>query len=390
MSFLKRKMVPASLVSFLAAATLMACGGGGGTPAVIPTPTTPAALTPDQIVANASSATATSLGATVISGAANEEVYNMVATIGDSWQLVLNNATNLYTLKVLNTQFGLVTSAPIPFTKTVNGSLITYTGTGLNVQVDTRTKTVVGQATLGSKTSTVSGTGYSVTDTTSLAGDYVYVGATHNLDGTNPNSPLGTLRIAANGVDSVFCDGGRVNAAGTCDAFVSGNTVKPPVAGSFVKDAAGLIHAMVGSLDTGIVYVTAGDRGPVLQIDRFGLNSQGINRIGVMYAAKLAKLSGNEFDGNWTCMEPTRIFSAKVVGTNYTLTTDKDYLGTLAYNVAPTGIASPSSFALDGVLMVQDAGNPVTSAGRGFPLSSSMAVVSNASSREISVCRKAS
>ena len=86
-----------AILSITAAAALVACGGGGATPAA----TAPAA-TPGDPIATASTDVATSIGATLIAGASSdEEVYNLAADIGDTWQLILNNKTNTYVIKVL-------------------------------------------------------------------------------------------------------------------------------------------------------------------------------------------------------------------------------------------------------------------------------------------------
>ena len=95
MKLFRNKFLGLTLLSVMAAAVLVACGGGGsdsptnGSQTVQPNPVVA------DTVQTASITVATNIGATLIAGAsADEEVYNIAADIGDTWQLVLNNKTN--------------------------------------------------------------------------------------------------------------------------------------------------------------------------------------------------------------------------------------------------------------------------------------------------------
>ena len=169
MKLLQNKFSGTTLLSVMAAAVLVACGGGSDTPTAAPRPTQ------TDPVAIASASIASSIGATLIAASADEEVYNLAADIGDTWQLVINNRTNTYVIKVLKSQFRLTDAAAAAFTRITAGTIITITGptgSGFSVQIDTRTKTVSGNVRMGVINATVAGTGYNVANTKLLAGNY--------------------------------------------------------------------------------------------------------------------------------------------------------------------------------------------------------------------------
>ena len=114
------KFFAPAFLSPIATAALVACGGGGsGTTAATPV----AAV---DVVANGSTAVATSIGATVIAGATSgQEVYDIAADIGDSWQLVLNNKTSQYVIRALKSRYNLNSSTAATFTKTTVGTVTT-------------------------------------------------------------------------------------------------------------------------------------------------------------------------------------------------------------------------------------------------------------------------
>ena len=140
MRILRKASFKSVLLPVMAAVAVAACGGGNSesTVAVLPIP-----VVSVDLVADASKSVATSIGATVIAGASSdEEVFNMAADIGDSWQLILNNKTGTYTIKVLISQYGLTSTTAASFTKTTSGAIVTIkdaTGKALLVQIDTRT-----------------------------------------------------------------------------------------------------------------------------------------------------------------------------------------------------------------------------------------------------------
>jgi hypothetical protein len=370
-------------------AILAACGGGGGSSDTTQVP-------PVDLITAASTAVATSIGATLIAGASSdEELYNITADIGDSWQLVLNNKLGTYVIKVLNTQYDLVSSVPAVFTKTPVGTLTTVksaTGTALSVQIDTRTKTLVGNVTLGSKTATVSGSGYAVADTTKLAGNYFFLGATRNvLNGQFRDHPAGSFIVSANGTDITVCDEAIV-VNGACAAIpgVGSQTINSKLL-KVSKDSAGLLRLKDGTKDFGVLHVSAGDRGPVLILDRFGYNDENVLRAGVIFAGKTGKLAGTEFNGNATCsVGGSDTVDVVVTGNSYTfkeLGTTNNGSGTLQYNKAYSD--SGVLFDLNNVVSVQDKNETLSQSRLLLPLSSSLAVIAE-NDGGLAVCRRTS
>ena len=395
----KSKYMTTAVLALVASAALVACGGGSTSTA---TPAAPAAtvnLPPVDAVVAASDAIVTSIGATLIAGAADEEVYNVTADIGDSWQLVFNNKTNTYVTKVLNSQFGLSQSASAAFTKTTVGTITSIKdagGTALSVQIDTRTRTLSGKVTLGAKTATVAGSGYAVADTGKLAGTYFYGGATRDLSGANRNAELGSFTLAANG-DVVLCEGG-IFTGNSCVKPVD-STSLPAKALKVTRDSSGLLRVRDASnADFGALHVSSGDRGAVLVLDRFGRGPSGAIRTGVIFASKAnVKLAGAEFNGTWLCSVGGKDV-VQVVATDSTLSlTDLELnkspsAGTLSYNKVVTGMGSASAreIPLDGLISAKNNGEAVGESVVILPLSSSLAIVVEPNDNIVDVCRKKS
>jgi hypothetical protein len=367
------------------ATTLAACGGSSSTFSNSGSPTT--SPTPDP-VATASTTVASQLGLTAVPGNTSiAQAYDLTADIGDTWRLVLNQDGS-YTITVLQTQYGL-TNASGTYTQSTNGNFVTLTGANgsFTLVLDTRTKTIAGTVTLGSKTSGVSGSGYaSPSDLTKLAGDYFYIGTTRNAaDGSSPGFVGGTFRVAANGTDITLCDGGLINASGTCDAVAGGGT-PTQVALTMVKNSTdGLTHVQMSGSDFGILSVQAGDRGAVLVIDRFGLNQSGVMRTGVMYATKQQVLAGTELNDTWSCVDRgTAVGTVTINGTTLTTTladgaTDTE---TLYYNQVNGTSLSPANGIVTSVVN----GEAVSDGVLILPLSSSLFVVERDSTQSVAVC----
>lgn len=399
MNSLKSKYMTTAVLALVASAALVACGGGSSGTATLAPPVATINLPPVDAVVAASDAIVTSIGAALIAGAADEEVYNVTADIGDSWQLVFNNKTNTYVTKVLNSQFGLTQSASAAFTKTTVGTITSIKdagGTALSVQIDTRTRTLSGKVTLGTKTATVAGSGYAVTDTSKLAGTYFYGGATRDLSGANRNAELGSFTLAANG-DVVLCEGG-IFVVNSCVKPVD-STSLPTKALKVTRDSLGLLRVRDASnADFGALHVSSGDRGAVLVLDRFGKGPSGAIRTGVIFASKAnVKLSGAEFNGTWLCSVGGKDV-VQVVATDGTLSlTDLEQnkpanAGTLSYNKVVTGVGSASAreIPLDGVISAKNNSEAVGESVVILPLSSSLAIVVEPVDSIVDVCRKKS
>ena len=196
-----------------------------------------------------------------------------------------------------------------------------------------------------------------------------------------------------------MCDG-SIAVNGVCTAVTSSS---PPVktrALKVSKDAAGLFRIMDGPKNFGVLHVSAGDRGPVLIIDRFGDSDDAVPvvRAGVFYAAKSAKLAGTEFDGNWTCSSGGADIATLVVsGNSYTVTAkNASTQGTLQYNKVYVG-ASNSAVDLNGILIAKNNAESLKDASLVLPLSSSLAIVMDSpaasssqlgTDKNINICRK--
>lgn len=401
MKLIGKKILATTILSITATAVLMACGGGGDTPAaaapVAQVAPPPVAVVVDPVTA-ASNTVASNIGASLIAGASSdEEVYNLAADIGDTWQLVLNNKTNTYVMRVLNSQFGLTSTTSAGFTRTTVGSITTISGTtgsALSVQIDTRTKTLVGNAMVGSKRATVTGSGYTVADTKLLVGNYFFLGATRNVsNGQFRDNPVGSFIVAANGVDITVCDRGIV-VNNACAALPnSGAQVINSKLLKVSRDSvSGVLMLKDGTRDFGVLHVSAGDRGPVLIIDRFGFNDENVLRAGIIFAGKPTKLVGTEFNGTFNCSS-NGSDSANVVvtGSTYTvknLQRNTNNAGTLQFNKVVSGNGL-STIDLDGAVILKNNDELLSQASLVLPLSSSLAVVSSGDGT-LDICRRAS
>ncbi len=416
----RNKFLATAVLSLMASPALIACGGGSsvtptastastaatGTPATGTTPatdtpaagSTPVASVSADPISVASGAVATAAGATLIASASSdEEVYNLAADIGDTWQLILNNKTNTYVMRVLNSQYGLTSTTSAGFTKTTVGSITTISGTtgsALSVQLDTRTKTLAGNATVGSKKATVSGSGYNVTDTKLLAGNYGFMGSVRNVaNGQFRDNPVGSFIVAANGVDITVCDKGIVVNNACAAVPNSGAQVISSKPLKVSRDSAtGVLMLKDGTRDFGVLHVSAGDRGPVLIIDRFGLNDDNVLRAGVIFAAKPAKLAGTEFNGTFNCsVNGIDSAIAVVTGNTYTVKDaqrNTNNTGTLQYNKVVSGNGL-SAIDLDGAAIAKNVNETLAQASLVLPLSSSLAVLSRGDGT-LDICRRAS
>ena len=294
----------ASVCAIAMAAALAACGGGdNGTSSSTGGTTSTGTTGGTSTVASQSAATAASLGATPLSTGSTQDIYDLTAAIGDSWRLTVDTSNPnapTFTITVQSTQYGLSGTSAAAVTKTVNGDFVSYTGSGLNVTVDTRTKTITGTATVGGKASTVTGTGYSATDGTKLAGTYAYAGRTTNTDGSSPYLAAGEFNIASDGATGTVCENGTFNGTG-CTAVGNNVLTTRNLTMAYNATLPGFELKSSGTR-AGVVRVAAGDRGPVVLIDWFNTTSSPI-RTGILGGVKLATLAGNEFDGSWVCSD---------------------------------------------------------------------------------------
>ena len=397
----KAKTRSLSVSNILALSTIMvaltACGGGGDGSGSSSTSTSGGSTTtaPQQdAVSQSSAALVAQTGATAVPGTTSTaQAFDLTADIGDTWRVVLNQDGS-FTIKVLSTQYGL-SDISGTYTQSTSGSVTTYTGTSTNgsftLKLDTRTRIIGGNVLLRTRNSSVAGSGYSVpSDTTKLAGDYFFIGTSRNAsNGGVPAFMGGTFRIAANGTDVTLCDSGLINASGTCNA-VSGSSTPGQYALKLVKNAAdGLIHVQQNGSDFGILSFQAGDRGPVLVIDRFGYNQDTppVLRTGVFYAGKQQVLSGTELNGTWTCSDRGAVFgtvtingtTVKTADTSGASTAETLYFNDISTN---TGLVAANGAATSVVNGQAPSAGVIV-----LPLSSSMFAVERDAAQSVGVCR---
>lgn len=395
----KTKTRPLLVQNIVALGTVMvalaACGGGdGGSNASTSTSGGSTSTTTQDAVSQSSAALVAQTGATAVPGTTSTvQAFDLTADIGDTWRLMLNQDGS-FTIKVLSTQYGL-TGISGTYTQSTSGSFTTYTGTSTSgsfaLKLDTRTRIIGGNVVLGARNSSVAGSGYSVpSDTTKLAGDYFYIGTTRNAsDGSSPSFVGGTFRVAANGTDITLCDGGLINASGTCDA-AAGSSAPNQVALKLVKNATdGLTHVQLSGSDFGVLSFQAGDRGPVLVIDRFGYNqaTPPVLRTGVIYAGKQQVLAGTELNGTWACTDRGATIGTVAINGTTVKTTDTSGTST-AETVYFNDISTNSGLvAVDGAATSVVNGEPASSGVIMLPLSSSMFAVERDAAQSVAVCR---
>lgn len=388
----------------LLGAALSACGGGSdqdGTPVappvvVTPPTTPPVVVTPPvtppvtpapDAVSVASQAVAAQAGLAVIAGAsADETVYDVAADIGDTWRITFDNVKKTYAIKVLSTQFGLADRSGT-FTSSTSGSVTTYTATDLSVSVDARTRLLTGNLNLGGKATTVSGTGYAVTDVAKLAGSYVFLGAMRNAsNGGSRFNPKGTLKVAADGT-AQLCNGGVFNAQGACTA-VSPALAAENASLTLAKNASGLVVARQGNQDYGVVHVHAGDRGLALLIDRYGVNQENVLRVGTIVAAKQQKI-GSELNGSYACAAGGGIGGKiEVAGSTATvtnLTSGKSHSETITVNKLGLGAQAVD---FDGIAVFKDPADVPADYSMFMPVSSSLSVEFSTDRAYMGMCLK--
>lgn len=392
-------MKKAIVLALAAVAVLSACGGGGDsastTAAVgVSATTPPVAPAIDQVTA-ASTAVAAQANLALITASADEEAYDVVADIGDSWRIIFNTKTGAYTISVTESQFGLRSETGAA-TRVVNGNFVTYTATSPGrfvLVIDNRTKSIAGNVTLGGKSTTVAGTGYAAANLTGLAGTYTFFGAVRDASGgTNPQITAGQVFVNATGTSVAVCDSGRFNATNQCVAV--GSSVPSTATLALTRTATGQLRLTTpNGSNFGILNISAGDRGPVLLLDRFGFNNTGtgsVLRVGRIYAVKQSRLSGSEFDGNFSC-SASGVEQGTVVVSGTSLTATERSTGAVSREVLTYNqvVAPGAVVAFDGVLNTRVTNEPADTGANILALSSSLAVVNGGPGKLSSfLCRR--
>lgn len=389
-----KKKTPVAFALSVVALVLAACGGGGGADA------NDQATAPT--VSDAAATNLATMGGTLISNDPATESFDVLASIGDTWRLTVTKDTGAYTLTPNNSQYGL-TAESGTLTRTVSGDFVTYAlANKVDLKQDTRTGALTGSMTVGSQSATVSGTPYQVANSSKLAGIYTFMGTTREkVGGSSPEFFAGQMLISTDGATATLCIGGQVDTSGNC-IDVDKTDTKTPEKGviAIAKDTGangGFYKLSVTGSDNlihdwGNLLVGNGDLGPVLLIDRFGNGDNGTSstvRVGNFYAVKSQTLKGSEFNGTWKC--GTSNGTATVIASTgkATITNPNENPSTwseeLSYNTVNAWDNSKLTFA--GYMTSQMPGEPSSSV-LILPLSVSMAVVENDSTRGIGICAK--
>jgi hypothetical protein len=368
-AFMKLKL---TLIAVACTSLLAACGGGGSDSTSNNNNSNTTLSTVEEKVASNVSA----LGATVIdSGVQDFEAYDLVASVGDSWRLLINRTTKKARVKVLKSDYGLSgDSADEDIDITIAGNTMAVaskTGSNINVVVDTRTKNVTGKLTVttGSttKTSTVSGTGYSVSTLSSVAGDYAFVGRTYCYQGSTTSSPactdtpsgkdfaVGTLRVNSTGDTALICPESIITSDTVCTNPDDQSTSTPEAVSITTEN--GIKVMKKGSQSFGSLQVVPGDLGTVLLIDKSGPNSASGLSTGVFAARKLNALAGNEFDGSWSCInDASNTYNFTVSGNSIAAAGGSaSGSASLAYNRVAVGDTAAGMPTLNGLIASYDA-----------------------------------
>lgn len=383
----------------IATAVLVACGGGGDS--VTATPATPA--TPTTVSSGVTSTLAALGNPSAIAGTnATSTAFDLVAAIGDTWRVNFDTTGKAYSVSIVQTQYGLSnTSAGTAgtFTSVTLGNYTTYTlsdtaGVVGTLVVDDRTKAVSGNMTIGTKASTVAGTGYAAPALAKLAGTYNFAYNSRNAsNGGSPDMGAGQFTISADGAGIAICPGGTINAAASVCTPQLPEAPSTPVSGT-LKAANGLVTVSVTennqTSEFGKLHVHVGDRGPILLIDRYGRNSGGVMRTGAFYAAKATTATGNEFDGSWACSHTggiagsTAVVSGKTAAVTEPAPNNSTSTENLYYNQVYNDTTS-QVVSLPGFLSM---GSSLANSTIVLTLSSSLTVAQSGNGTDLSVCRR--
>lgn len=379
-------------LSALLVAALTACGGGsgGGTSDTSSNTASP--------VATAASNNLTALSATAISSDSNSEAFDVLASIGDTWRLVVNKTTGAYTLTPNNSQYALAAESGT-LSRTVVGDVVTYTlANKVSLTQDTRTGALLGSMTVGGQAAQVSGTPYQVADASKLAGIYNFIGTTRDkVGGTNSEFYAGQLSISSNGASATLCVGGGVDSSGNCTVVDSSGQApeKGVLAVSKVSGSNGGFYKLTitggdnQTHDFGNLLVQNGNLGTVLLIDRYGNGDSGLSntvRVGNFYAVKAQTLQGNELNGGWTCPVGNATATLAINGNTNAVTnpaeTPSSWTETLSYN--KVNASNGALLTFPGMVVSTFNGSGVLA----LPLSASVLAVERDGARSVTLCSK--
>lgn len=397
MSFHKPNLL---LLSLIASAALTACGGGSTGPSNPSKPDVTQSPTDTEINTAATQNTA-GTGGLLIGSDANREIYDLVADIGDSWQLILDKVNKTYTLYVISTAYDLRdTSAGTRgsfVTKSTQGSRTVYAltptgGTVTELTTDSSTRSVAGNLTIGGKNATVSGTAIKATDLGKLAGLYNFVRSASNArNGEFPDTGFGQMLISSDGTTATACLGG-VFSASTCTKVVD-NVEAESAVFKLAINASGRINFNTadGTASFGLANLLPSNLGKALMIDQYNTNQEGVKRTGTWHLSEAKSLTSGVFDGQWRCAgRGADSNSITVTGDSVkakNLSTGSTLDGVFKYNQAPTasGLKTLAGFIAGGAST-----DALSDYDWFLPLSSTMGINYLPNDNKVRVCYKTS
>jgi hypothetical protein len=388
------------LLSLIASAALTACGGGstGSNDDRKPDGTTSPT---DTEIKTAATQNTTASGGLLIGSDTNREIYDLVADIGDSWQLILDKVNKTYTLFVINTAYDLSdTSAGTRgsfVTKSTQGSRTVYAltptgGTVTELTTDSSTNSIAGNLTIGGKNATVSGTAFKATDLGKLAGLYNFVRSARNArNGEFQDTGFGQLLISSDGKTGTACLGG-VFFASTCTKVVDDVKAESAVF-KLAINASGRINFNTedGTATFGLANLLPSNLGKALMIDQYNTNQEGVKRTGTWYLSEAKSLTSGVFDGQWRCAgsgadnNSITVTGAGVKAKN--LSTGSTLDGVFKYNQVPTasGLKNLTGFIAGGAST-----DALSDYDWFLPLSSTMGINYMPNDNKVRICYKTS
>lgn len=389
---MKSRNTPHLFLSLAACAALAACGGGGSTD-------NSATPSKDTVIGEAASTNIGNSGGSLLSTNSSLETYDLIADIGDTWQLVLDKTKNKYTLSIVQSAYGLVnTSNGTEGTfsqKTTSGSRTTYSlipngGSATELTTDSSTKTIAGNLKVGALNATVSGTAYKATDLSKLAGIYNFIQAAHdvrsNAASISRDTTAGQIRISSDGTTATACVDGTFS-----NNSCSGSSEDPKTFKFALDNAGRVVIKQSDDKPFGIATVVASNLGKALVIDQRNTNQANVERTGTWYLAEAKTLSNTSFDGQWRCAgqgaDGNAITVNGATGKTTNLITNATMDAVFKYNQVSTasGLQSVSGFMAGGASSDKESDYNLF-----LPISSTMGINELGDDQLLRICYKTS
>lgn len=336
------------------------------------------------------------VGATSLSSDPNKLVYDVVADVGDLWQITLDTLANTFTLKVVSTAYGLADANGTISTGTSDGTRTSYTLKNTqNVEMgslvtDKSTRSVAGNMTLGNVKTSVTGSADKSTELSKLAGTYNFIMYGRNAEATLrlPDTGAGQAVVSADGTEMTLCLDSTVNKEGQCVAVV--DSVQPEKATLQISlDEQGRLVMTRNGQAFGRATLLPSNLGKALQMDMYNQNEEGVWRTGVFYFAEAKAVREGVINGAWTCSgrgtNATNISILNSSGSAKNLETDKSMAAVFKYNQVANnnGLLEVNGFVSGGA-----SSDAVKDYDLFMPLSSSLLINEVTGDSQLRMCRK--